>query len=123
MALNPADPHRLPFQTELLPLALKKGMGVIGMKIRRAIGCSAPMRLDDEGRDELRAHAAVSTVIIGCKTVEQLEENITIAKNFTPLPKAEMAPRRTHGGLRGRGAVVQEAPTPGAPVENDQNTD
>ena len=33
----------------------------------------------------------VSTVIIGCKTVEQLEENIAIAKNFKPLPKAEMA--------------------------------
>ena len=33
----------------------------------------------------------VSTVIIGCKTVKQLEENVEIAKSFTPMPAAEMA--------------------------------
>ena len=33
----------------------------------------------------------VSTVIIGCRTVEQLEENVAIASRFTPLGAAEMA--------------------------------
>src|SRR5450756_1311798 len=33
MALNPADKHHLPFVSTILPLANKKGMGVIGMKI------------------------------------------------------------------------------------------
>jgi len=33
----------------------------------------------------------VSTVIIGCKTVKQLEENVEIARTFTPMPAAEMA--------------------------------
>jgi len=33
----------------------------------------------------------VSTVIIGCDTVAQLEENIRIAKTFTPMTQADMA--------------------------------
>jgi aryl-alcohol dehydrogenase-like predicted oxidoreductase len=66
----------------------------------------------------------VDTVIIGCKTVEQLEENITIAKNFTPLPKAEMA--RLEGLTTGYVADAQwfkKPPVAGAPVANDQNTE
>jgi aryl-alcohol dehydrogenase-like predicted oxidoreductase len=33
----------------------------------------------------------VSTVIVGCDTVEQLEENISIAAHFKPLTTGEMA--------------------------------
>jgi hypothetical protein len=125
MALNPADPHRLPFQTELLPLAKKKGLGVIGMKIPardrlfRADGVST---MKDAMSYTLTL--PVDTVIIGCKTVEQLEENIALAKNFTPLPKAEMA--RLEGLTTGYVAEAQwfkRNPVAGAPVENDQNTE
>ena len=42
----------------------------------------------------------VSTVIVGCDDVKQLEENISIAVNFDPLPKAEMgAARAVHSRL------------------------
>jgi len=125
MALNPADPHRLPFQTELLPLAKKKGLGVIGMKI--------PARdrlLRPDGVPTMKSAMSytltlpVDTVIIGCKTIEQLEENIAIATNFAPLPKAEMA--RLEGLTTGYVADAQwfkKTPVAGAPVENDQNTE
>ena len=33
MALNAADPHHYSFNNELLPLAVEKQMGIIGMKI------------------------------------------------------------------------------------------
>jgi uncharacterized protein len=33
----------------------------------------------------------VSTVIIGCDTIAQLEENVQIAREFTPLSGAQMA--------------------------------
>ena len=33
MALNAADPHHFTFQEQLLPLAVEKQMGIIGMKI------------------------------------------------------------------------------------------
>jgi aryl-alcohol dehydrogenase-like predicted oxidoreductase len=91
MALNAADVHHLPFTQELLPLANKKNMGVIGMKI------PARDRLFKVGAVNTMKEAMsyvltlpVSTVIIGCKTVEQLEENVALAKNFTPLPRPEM---------------------------------
>jgi aryl-alcohol dehydrogenase-like predicted oxidoreductase len=66
----------------------------------------------------------VSTVIIGCKTVEQLEENIGIARTFSPLPAAEMA--RLEGltaSYVDEGAWFKMKPASGGPVENDQNTD
>jgi aryl-alcohol dehydrogenase-like predicted oxidoreductase len=33
----------------------------------------------------------VSTVIIGCDNISQLEENVAIARNFTPLSSTQMA--------------------------------
>jgi hypothetical protein len=92
MALNPADKHRLSFIQELLPLANEKKMGVIGMKI------PARGRIFKEGgitsiKDPMRyvLTLPVSTVIIGCDTVAQLEENVKIAQTFTPMSQADMA--------------------------------
>jgi len=33
----------------------------------------------------------VSTVIIGCDTIAQLEENVQLARDFTPLSDTQMA--------------------------------
>lgn len=92
MALNPADRHFLPFMEELLPLANQKEMGVIAMKI------PARGRLFREGGVTTMKDAMsyvltfpVSTVIIGCDTVQQLEENVSIAGSFQPLSDDEMA--------------------------------
>ncbi len=92
MALNAADTHYLPFKNELLPLANQKSMGVIGMKI------PARSRLFKEGAVNTMKDALgyvltlpVSTVIIGCDTVEQLDDNVAIAKSFAPLSVAEMS--------------------------------
>jgi len=92
MALNAADTHRLSFQEELLPLANRKDMGVIGMKIPardRLFKPGAVTTMKDAMGYVL--NLPVSTVIIGCRTVEQLEENVAIATNFTRLPAAEVA--------------------------------
>ncbi len=92
MALNPADKHHLPFVSTILPLANKKGMGVIGMKIPARDRIFKP-----DGITSIKGPMAyvltlpISTVIIGCKTVKQLEENVEIARAFTPMPAAEMA--------------------------------
>ncbi len=123
MALNAADPHRLPFQSELLPLANKKKMGVIGMKI------PARDRLFKDGAVTTMKDAMsyvltlpVSTVIIGCKTVAQLEENVAIAKSFSPLPAAEMARIEALAANNvADGTWFKKPPTPGAPGEDDQN--
>ena len=92
MALNPADTHRLSFIDGLLPLANKKQMGVIAMKI------PARGRLFRDGgitsmKDTMRyvMTLPVSTVIVGCDTVAQLEENVAVARDFTPMSDAEAA--------------------------------
>ncbi len=92
MALNPADTHHLAFTEKLLPLANQKKMGVIGMKIPARGRLFRP-----DGVNSMKDAMSyvltlpVSTVIVGCDTVKQLEENIAIAANFAPLPRTEMA--------------------------------
>ena len=123
MALNAADVHHLPFTQELLPLANRKQMGVIGMKI------PARDRLFKEGAVNTMKEAMsyvltlpVSTVIIGCKTVAQLEENVAIAKSFTPLPRAEMQRIEALAANNlPNGHWFKKPPVASGPTEDDQN--
>ena len=92
LALNPADRFHRPFMDQLLPLANEKGLGVIAMKI--------PARgriFRDGGLPSMREALTwtfsqpISTVIVGCDDVAQLEENIAAAAEFKPLNSAQMA--------------------------------
>lgn len=92
MALNAADRHVNSFIDTLLPVANAKGAGVIGMKIP----ARGRMFRDDGVTSMCDAMCyvltlPVSTVIVGCDNVQQLEENITIAKEFKPLAPEKMA--------------------------------
>ncbi len=113
MAINAADSHIHSFQEALLPLAVEKQMGIIGMKVpargRLLTGWMPPPLAEQEHswegsaiatrpgvmsmRDAMRFSLShpVSTVIIGCDTIPQLEENVQIAREFTPLSGAQMA--------------------------------
>jgi aryl-alcohol dehydrogenase-like predicted oxidoreductase len=91
MALNAADKHENSFIDNLLPTAVKKGMSVVGMKI------PARGRLFRKGGIVAMKDAMgyvltlpVSTIIVGIETIEQLEENVRIAKEFAPLAPEEM---------------------------------
>jgi predicted aldo/keto reductase-like oxidoreductase len=88
--INVADPRYLSFQKKTLPLALEKDLGIIGMKI--------PIRgrLFNEGLfrsiDPLLRYALscpITTAIIGCGSMAELEENVTVARNFRPLDEGE----------------------------------
>jgi aryl-alcohol dehydrogenase-like predicted oxidoreductase len=89
MAFNAADPHHLSFTAKLLPLAVEKRMGIIGMKV-----CARGRLLDAitmrEAMDYVLSYP-VSTVIVGCDTLTQLEENVELARTFTPINAAQMA--------------------------------
>jgi hypothetical protein len=110
MALNAADRHRLSFMEKLLPLAVEKQMGIIGMKIpargrilaswkppelppgkRSWEGGSTPGTINIREALQYVLSLPVSTVIIGCDNVAQLEENVSIAREFTPLSEQQMA--------------------------------
>ena len=108
MAVNAADPHHYSFDDALLPLAVEKQMGIIGMKIPgrgRILSTWTPpsieqqkhswegMTIQTSSPGTLKMREAmyytlskpVSTVIIGCDTIAQLEENVQLARDFTPL--------------------------------------
>jgi len=112
LALNAADTHNPhSFTDKLLPLALEKQMGIIGMKIAargRILSSWTPPPIEQQRRswegvatrpgtlnirDAMRYTLSlpVSTVIVGCDSISQLEENVQIAREFTPLSKAQMA--------------------------------
>ncbi|HLO68265.1 MAG TPA: aldo/keto reductase [Holophaga sp.] len=107
MAFNAADPHHLSFQP-LLALAQEKGMGIIGMKIpargrllsswtppplesqRGAVKATRPGTLTmREAMGYVLSHP-VSTVIVGVDNAAQLEENVRIAREFTPFAPARL---------------------------------
>jgi predicted aldo/keto reductase-like oxidoreductase len=91
VALNAADIHRLSFIRGVLPLAAQKRMGVIGMKV-----CSQGKLLGRSGLSMQEAMgytlslSGVSTVIIGCQTPEEVEENVRIAREFQAFNATQM---------------------------------
>jgi len=91
MALNAADKHNASFIDNLLPIAVRKNMGIIGMKI------PARGRIFKQGGISTMKQAMeyvltlpVSTVIVGISTLNELEENIRIIKNFKYLTEKQM---------------------------------
>lgn len=110
MALNAADSHQLSFREKLLPMAVEKEMGIIGMKLPargRILSAWTPPPADQQTGFEGKADRSgtltikealyytlslpVSTVIIGCDSIAQLEENVRLARDFTPLSEAQLA--------------------------------
>ena len=113
MAVNAADPHHFSFSEQLLPLAVDKQMGIIGMKVPargRILSSWTPPPIEQQkhswegmvlaptpGTLDMRQamyyslSLPVSTVIIGCDSVAQLEHNVQLAREFTPFSEKQMA--------------------------------
>lgn len=91
VALNAADVHRLSFIQTVLPEAARRGMAVIGMKVYAAGALPASGILSaEESMRYVLSLPGVSTVVIGCRTPAEVEENARIAREFTPLADEEM---------------------------------
>jgi aryl-alcohol dehydrogenase-like predicted oxidoreductase len=92
--VNPARFSRPALEGQI-PEAVKKEMGVIGMK---AMG-GRPGKLVGNGEGKAGAQTLlryalsqkVSTVLLGMASMAQLQQNITIARNFKPLTPEETA--------------------------------
>jgi len=87
-AMNPADGRRLPFLTSVVPEARRRGMGVIGMKV-----LAAGRLVDDAAAtpEELIRYAMryADTLILGCKSPEEVRENLAVGRTRTALSDEE----------------------------------
>lgn len=80
------------FEAVALPVALRKGMGVIAMKVtgqESLVGTGE----GKAGVDRLLQYAwslPVSTAVVGMPTLKFVKENAAIARRFKPMPEVEM---------------------------------
>jgi aryl-alcohol dehydrogenase-like predicted oxidoreductase len=101
IALNAADPHRLSFAQTVLPEAVRQGMGVIGMKVYAAgvlLRQGASSLTSAEAMGYVLSLKGTSTVVIGCSSVAEVDENARNARNFQTLdePTMRALEKRTH---------------------------
>jgi hypothetical protein len=90
------------FESVALPVANRKKMGVIGMKIfaqEKIVGQAPAQQL-------LRyvLSLPVTAAVVGMPKLEFLDENIQTARTFTPMPKSEM--QKLSGELADRNKVA-----------------
>ena len=91
MPVNPAEMHYKSFIEKVLPVAEKKKMGIIGMKVYfRGFAAKIPWYETMEPFLHFALSHPVTTTVIGCDTIQQLEENVKFASRFRPMPKEKM---------------------------------
>jgi aryl-alcohol dehydrogenase-like predicted oxidoreductase len=93
IALNAADTHRLSFARTVLPEATRRGMGVIGMKVYAAgvLLRGGPNSLTSaEAMSYVLSLPGVSTVIIGCSSPHEVDENAHNARIFQQLDEPKI---------------------------------
>jgi len=86
LPVNPAEPKHRSYLEEVIPLANEKDMGIIGMKVYfRGLAGRLPWFTTMEPFFRFALSQPITTVVIGCDNVQQLEENIAFASSFIPM--------------------------------------
>jgi len=90
LPVNPAEPAALSFLEEVVPLAVQKNMGIIGMKVYfRGLAKQVPGVSSLQPFFRFALSQPVSTIVIGCDSVRQLEDNVAYAELFEPMTPEE----------------------------------
>jgi len=90
MPVNPAEPHYWSFLEAVLPKAVDKGMGILGMKTLSRGVCARIF--GNESIETFLRFAlthSISAAVVGCETIDQLEMNVRIARSFQPMDQQE----------------------------------
>jgi predicted aldo/keto reductase-like oxidoreductase len=91
MPLNVMDAHYNSFQKKVLPVLVKKEIGVLGMK---PMGDGIILRSKTVEPMECLHYAMslpTSVVITGCDSVQLVEQAVTAAKTFKPMSETQIA--------------------------------
>jgi predicted aldo/keto reductase-like oxidoreductase len=90
MPINVLDTHYRSFEHEIIPVALKDGVGVLGMK---PMGAGLILESGAASAEECLRYAmsvpGVSLTITGCDSVGVLEQALHLALSFKPMPDDE----------------------------------
>ncbi len=93
MPINVMDAHYRSFQKEVVPECLKKSVGVIGMKGlgggRRQGRLVAAAGLTPQESYRYCLSLPVASQVVGMISMEQLKQNIAIARDFRPMTSTE----------------------------------
>lgn len=84
----PNEALKTSFEALALPVAVRKKMGVIAMKVfaqEALLGHATPEKLI-----YYVLSLPVSTAVVGMPKLEHIDENVRLVKAFKPLPKSEM---------------------------------
>ena len=88
--VNPAEPFYQSYLTEVIPLAQKKGVGIVGMKVYfRGFAVKLPWFETMDPFFRFALSQPITTAVIGCDNLKQLEENVKLADSFSPLTGKE----------------------------------
>jgi predicted aldo/keto reductase-like oxidoreductase len=104
-AVNIADRHTYDFERRVWPLAAKRNLGLVAMKVFGGADWKSKAMsnsLMPEARHDMAFRYAlslphVSLAVIGMATEEELRENLARARAFTPLTTGERQSLETPG--------------------------
>jgi aryl-alcohol dehydrogenase-like predicted oxidoreductase len=99
MPINPFDPSFRSFEKNVLPVAHQKGMAVISMKSMSGSGESIVRGAltPTEALSYAMSVPGVATTIAGMESMEVLDQNLEILRDFKPLSERQMNALREHG--------------------------
>jgi uncharacterized protein len=98
MPINPFDPSFRSFEKSVLPIAAQKGMAVFSIKSMSGSGESIVRGAltPTEALSYAMSVPGVSTAVSGMNSMEVLDQNLEILRNFKPLAEEQMAALREH---------------------------
>jgi aryl-alcohol dehydrogenase-like predicted oxidoreductase len=89
--VNPAEHFYKSFIETVIPVARKQEMGIVGMKTYfRGLAAQLPDFKNLEPFYRFSLSHPISTAVIGCDSIKQLEENVRFAASFEAMTNDEM---------------------------------
>jgi len=90
LPVNPAEPQYENFLTEVIPVAVEKRMGILGMKVYfRGLAQRLPWYAGMERFFRFALTQPITAAVIGCDDLMQLSDNTDIARGFVPMSDKE----------------------------------
>jgi predicted aldo/keto reductase-like oxidoreductase len=119
MPMNVLDPHYKSFQAHVLPVLVRRNIGVIAMK---TMGSGFVLRAKVATPEEALQYVwsqPVSTIVSGMQSLQLLEANVALARGFRPMSSQEqtaLLARTREVGLTGKFEPFKTAPNFDGPI-------